>query len=448
MAASRVAESRSSGAIAMAIVGRTTRACHVCALKNALWYCAADEAYLCTACDTQVHSANALSLRHERVRVTPNGTPMKHAFGCGLVPEEDGPTASRKRARTSRPYSHHLRKLTRLSNHFVRSTKVEAAESKVEIELNLDFLDVEDFTVWNDGNQEVPSVSPTSSSREFFPSDLDEIDHTATCDSYAAFFKGKAAHSHAHGAVDSDQFLVPDAAFGDLCGVDTVAAAADTSIDLTGDEFFLAGDIPGFDGFESFGPGINLSDDFTMSFDLALQNHGLDAFEGIANTATSQATEDCKPEPAGCDHIKAGPFAKFFAMKPKMEQEEPMGVERLKREAREMLKCCEDKGAQKVMPALQLDLKEVLAMWSDREAPWMIDFKVPQLNDDLTSSGSDSAGLVPDLDGDRDARVMRYKEKRRTRLFSKKIRYEVRKLNAERRPRMKGRFVKRTTTSS
>ena len=159
-------------------------------------------------------------------------------------------------------------------------------------------------------------------------------------------------------------------------------------------------------------------------------------------------TEDCKPEPAGCDHIKAGPFAKFFATKPKVEQEEPMGVERLKREAREMLKFCEDKGAQKVMPALQLDLKEVLAMWSDREAPWMIDFKVPQMNDDLTSSGSDSAGLVPDLDGDRDARVMRYKEKRRTRLFSKKIRYEVRKLNAERRPRMKGRFVKRTTTSS
>lgn len=43
----------------------------------------------------------------------------------------------------------------------------------------------------------------------------------------------------------------------------------------------------------------------------------------------------------------------------------------------------------------------------------------------------------------REARVSRYREKRRTRLFSKKIRYEVRKLNAEKRPRMKGRFVKR-----
>jgi len=43
----------------------------------------------------------------------------------------------------------------------------------------------------------------------------------------------------------------------------------------------------------------------------------------------------------------------------------------------------------------------------------------------------------------REARVLRYREKRRKRLFSKKIRYEVRKKNAEKRPRMKGRFVKR-----
>ncbi|CAD6337005.1 unnamed protein product [Miscanthus lutarioriparius] len=49
------------------------------------------------------------------------------------------------------------------------------------------------------------------------------------------------------------------------------------------------------------------------------------------------------------------------------------------------------------------------------------------------------------MDGGREARVSRYREKRRTRLFSKKIRYEVRKLNAEKRPRMKGRFVKRAT---
>ncbi|OMO94403.1 hypothetical protein CCACVL1_06024 [Corchorus capsularis] len=45
--------------------------------------------------------------------------------------------------------------------------------------------------------------------------------------------------------------------------------------------------------------------------------------------------------------------------------------------------------------------------------------------------------------GHREASVLRYKEKRQNRLFAKRIRYEVRKVNAEKRPRLKGRFVKR-----
>lgn len=45
--------------------------------------------------------------------------------------------------------------------------------------------------------------------------------------------------------------------------------------------------------------------------------------------------------------------------------------------------------------------------------------------------------LFSELGGVREASVQRYKEKRRNRLFSKKIRYQVRKLNADRRPRMK-----------
>lgn len=39
--------------------------------------------------------------------------------------------------------------------------------------------------------------------------------------------------------------------------------------------------------------------------------------------------------------------------------------------------------------------------------------------------------------GHREASVLRYKEKRQNRLFSKRVRYEVRKLNAEKRPRLK-----------
>ncbi|XP_008797568.2 zinc finger protein CO3-like [Phoenix dactylifera] len=45
---------------------------------------------------------------------------------------------------------------------------------------------------------------------------------------------------------------------------------------------------------------------------------------------------------------------------------------------------------------------------------------------------------------DREAKVLRYREKRKTRKFEKTIRYASRKAYAETRPRIKGRFVKRS----
>ena len=47
---------------------------------------------------------------------------------------------------------------------------------------------------------------------------------------------------------------------------------------------------------------------------------------------------------------------------------------------------------------------------------------------------------------DREARVLRYKEKKKNRKFVKTIRYASRKAYAETRPRIKGRFAKRTDT--
>ncbi|OAY60362.1 zinc finger protein CONSTANS-LIKE 2 [Manihot esculenta] len=46
--------------------------------------------------------------------------------------------------------------------------------------------------------------------------------------------------------------------------------------------------------------------------------------------------------------------------------------------------------------------------------------------------------------GDREARVLRYREKKKTRKFEKTIRYASRKAYAETRPRIRGRFAKRT----
>ncbi|KAE8811930.1 CONSTANS-like protein [Hordeum vulgare] len=53
--------------------GRTSfpwaRPCDGCHAAPSAVYCCADAAYLCSSCDTQVHSANRVASRHERVRV-------------------------------------------------------------------------------------------------------------------------------------------------------------------------------------------------------------------------------------------------------------------------------------------------------------------------------------------------------------------------------------------
>ncbi|KAJ9564151.1 hypothetical protein OSB04_000117 [Centaurea solstitialis] len=75
------------------------------------------------------------------------------------------------------------------------------------------------------------------------------------------------------------------------------------------------------------------------------------------------------------------------------------------------------------------------------EGSWTVPEMVGIENND-TGGGDEMMGSNAMIHR-REASVQRYKEKRRNRLFAKTIRYEVRKLNAEKRPRIKGRFVKR-----
>ncbi|KAJ0677174.1 putative transcription factor C2C2-CO-like family [Helianthus annuus] len=87
---------------------------------------------------------------------------------------------------------------------------------------------------------------------------------------------------------------------------------------------------------------------------------------------------------------------------------------------------------------LKLSYDKVLKAWSETGSPVS------------ESPGSDIHAKLAQIDlfsengGVRVASVVRYKEKKHTRFFSKKIRYQVRKVNADRRPRSKGRFVRRS----
>lgn len=100
-------------------------------------------------------------------------------------------------------------------------------------------------------------------------------------------------------------------------------------------------------------------------------------------------------------------------------------------------------GILKPQLGLKLNYAGVLNEWSG-PPPFSGENSSPESAANLVAMTAD-IGLFVDSGGggaEREASVQRYKEKRRNRLFSKKIRYEVRKTNADHRPRMKGRFVK------
>ncbi|GAB4824307.1 hypothetical protein Ancab_007194 [Ancistrocladus abbreviatus] len=110
-------------------------------------------------------------------------------------------------------------------------------------------------------------------------------------------------------------------------------------------------------------------------------------------------------------------------------------------EKTESLGLWDDGDEKKVTLHLNLNYQEVLQAWSNRGSPWADnDFAISVPNYSYM-------GEVPIMEEERitrrEASVLRYKEKRQSRLFSKKIRYQVRKFNADKRPRIKGRFVKR-----
>ncbi|GJV81571.1 zinc finger protein CONSTANS-LIKE 4-like protein [Tanacetum coccineum] len=106
------------------------------------------------------------------------------------------------------------------------------------------------------------------------------------------------------------------------------------------------------------------------------------------------------------------------------------------------------------------------------DKPFMYNFTAQSISQSVSSSSLE-VGVVPDhtttmadvsnnhhnqsstevyptplMGLDREARVLRYKEKRKNRKFEKTIRYASRKAYAETRPRIKGRFAKRTTDES
>ncbi|XP_051178725.1 zinc finger protein CONSTANS-LIKE 16 [Lolium perenne] len=373
---------------AAALGARTARACDGCMRRRARWHCAADDAYLCQACDASVHSANPLARRHHRVRLSTASSSTSSSQLPRVDPDDPAWVHGLKR-RPRTPRS----KPGMTSKHDEPAATVAVPD-----------LEAEDsgsgIVGYNDGvraeeEEEVYDEDLLYRVPVFDPM-LAELYNPVPADEGADLLEQKPAACCFASLADQPSAECASGLADGFSGFDVVPDMELASFAADMESLLMGGVEEGFDDLRFLDeekPHMNLDFDMDMDFD-----------DQTTAAPAPEQQEDRKRKRPDSDKI------------------------------------------------LKLDYEGVIDSWArDGGSPWFHGER-PHFdpNDswlDLTS-GSRGFGLgaavTPVTGGEREARVSRYREKRRTRLFAKKIRYEVRKLNAEKRPRMKGRFVKRT----
>ncbi|OVA04992.1 zinc finger protein [Macleaya cordata] len=458
---------------ANAVGGKTARACDSCMCKRARWYCTADDAFLCQACDASVHSANSLARRHERVRLkTSSMKPTEKTINSSLeINSSLLPTwhqGFRRKARTPR-------------------------HGKPMLSQQPPKADDEEPILMNNNNPHLPHLVPEIGSDETSPDENEEqlLYRVPIFDPFVAEFCTSVMAnevvttptnevSNTIGNHNSKILLpeydhVPAEDFENLSCLNLPS-----DMDLT--EF--AADVEtllgrGLDE-DSFGmEGLGLLDSKEEEYYCFGSNTG---------RVKEEAEEDEELEAVVACHLeqefdmsRETLDLNFDYDSPTTGEEEEEKVVNTSVAPMMMMMMMNDgvrnKSADmttKSSISLRLNYEAVIAAWASQGgSPWTTGDRPPFNPDDCwpeclgtchpdvhhhhgygdmaggVGGGGGGGGHVGMIgDGGREARVSRYREKRRTRLFSKKIRYEVRKLNAEKRPRMKGRFVKRTSSSS
>ncbi|XP_011076793.2 zinc finger protein CONSTANS-LIKE 16 [Sesamum indicum] len=419
--------------LATAVGGKSARACDNCVKKRARWYCTADDAFLCQSCDSSVHSANPLARRHERVRLKTASTKSsddesRSGLQVSVPSWHQGFT---RKARTPRQKKHNRLSsdelVSGISNplHLVPEVCSEDnshEENEEQLLYRVPIFDPSVAELRNSANSSEAANSIQNGG---------ETTHVSGPELKPALNDFSQEMSHLQGFLPSEMDLAEFAAdVESLLG----KGLENESFDMEG-LGLLDCDGKVKESREcSLGSGRVKVEDEEIG---EVANHRIDAEFIDMGSETFELNFDYdSPITGEEEYIKA-------------ENVEPITPNNF------------DQDSNKVHDSkrifLRLDYEGVLSAWDDQKSPWTTGER-PDL---------DSAGCWPDCmgtcgtvhvygemgmmighavavgDGGREARVSRYREKRRTRLFSKKIRYEVRKLNAEKRPRMKGRFVKR-----
>lgn len=477
----------------MVIAGRGARACDVCGTERARWYCAADEAYLCERCDGSVHSANLVASRHERVGLGPNGAPLKidrkrsdsSVHRTSILPRKKWHRSSKKRSKTSPPRLRHelLHPLGVPSSPLAGESACLIFHPKPDLEdaplVPKAEENVSLFPMDYHGEEIIEAALATAVKRE--PSspalDYQSVDRIAMnlfdfqpedCDlapqvpTYEPPSREMIVASHG----EHRQELLP-----------TLPSPCNDSRSLGMEELVQeaapckVGEFPDCEGNEPGELEASAIEEGSISID---DLSDMDALDSIDLSSDLQEVPDIELWKTAfktkCERqLEAQHQLPMDSMKvePQAAPSQSMDPNWSSDQSRKLAR---DRPSLTKSLSLRLNYEEVLNAWSDRGSLWMEGRRPQTVPDDtFFDTGNLGAGLFteyicngsqtgeiafPDyvMDGRRsnartarEARVNRYKEKRQTRLYSKKIRYEVRKLNAERRPRMKGRFVKRST---
>ncbi|KAL4304598.1 hypothetical protein GQ457_10G025260 [Hibiscus cannabinus] len=389
--------------MANAVGAINVRACDSCIKKRARWYCAADDAFLCQACDSSVHSANPLARRHKRVRLK---TASATSSGDEVPSERFSPSWDRgftKKARTRRPGKGSVH--SKRKNNPVPIVP-EVGNDEISLEEN-----EEEQLLYR-----VPIFDPF----------VAELCTSTTSNEAAVSAVGNDVETADAAAAESKAFLAYNGQ-----DLDCSHGVFPSEMDLA--EF--AADVESL-----LGKGLE-NESFAME-ELGLIDSKHDFRECSSGNGKVKLEDEESFQGAG---IAREPFEISF----NYDSPASYGGED---------ESVKEKSAKK-KTLLSLNYEAVISDWSFQGSPWTSggrpDFNPNECWPDCMGNGETEVhhsligmgGQTQAMgDGGREARVSRYREKRRTRLFSKKIRYEVRKLNAEKRPRMKGRFVKRTST--
>ncbi|MCL7038323.1 hypothetical protein MKW94_004609 [Papaver nudicaule] len=376
----------------------STKPCDSCKSASAILFCRADSAFLCMSCDSNIHSANKLASRHERVwmcdvcesapaSVTCKADAASLCVSCDRDIHSANPLARRHERIPVVPFYE----------------SAAAAAASVNNKANMNFLVVPDhFVNDEDEEQDVKTIRVVE----------DGIDDAAAAASWL-FQNPTPAKLVAEAPTPPD--LMMKSGIG--VGVDYLFSDVDSYLDL---------DYPA----EIGGGGEKLQNQYQ-------------------NDNGSTGSDSVVPNPVQNNQYHNYCYEFDFSKPKPAYNNSTQSVSRSVSSSE--VGVVPDSNCSSMTDISNPFSRNNVSMISDHH---LLNHGVISSDHGLidvttttttTGNGIENQVVVTQLTGvDREARVLRYREKRKNRKFEKTIRYASRKAYAETRPRIKGRFAKRT----